>query len=80
MNPLPGADDLIFHPVGKISRIHQAICETMERMAFLGIGDGLSDELAARPAGVDDSVALHFQPFLKKDRLGDCVRARRCLR
>ena len=63
---LEGRDDLLLEPVGEIGRVEQHERELVQRVAGLGELDRRLHQLRSRPAGFDDTVALHLEPFAQQ--------------
>ena len=73
-------DDLLLEPIGEVGRVEQHERQLVQRVARLGQLDRRLHQRRARPAGFDDAVALHLEPFAQQLNLRACGRRRRCLR
>jgi hypothetical protein len=63
-------DDFLLEPVGEVRGVEEDERQLVESVALLGEVDGRRHQLGARPAGLDDPVALDLEPLSKERNLG----------
>ncbi len=63
-------DDLVLQAVGEIGGVEQGHRDGAQGVAFLGRLDALARQRGARHAGIEDRVALLFEPLAQQGDLG----------
>ena len=59
-------DDFLLEPIGEVGGVEQHERQLVQRVARLGQLDGRLHQRRSRPAGFDDAVAFHLEPFAQQ--------------
>ena len=63
---LERGDDLLLQAIGEVGGVEQDERQLVQRVARLGQLDRRLHQRRPRPAGLDDAVALHLEPFAQQ--------------